>query len=435
MSKHRTRFAIPAMLALASISTPAAAQFTYTVYAGAAWSDNITLANDGETVGQAALIPGLDFSWNREGADLEAHVTGNLEYHYYPDSSFDSQTQVLMSGQAFWTLAPRRFGIAIADYASVQPVNRLANDTPSNQQQTNVFSLSPVLRFRLGELLLGRVELRHVISTAEQTQAFDSRRTRLALALTRELDATSQLSFNVAAGRVDLDHNERAPDYTRQDVFVGYHNSVAHLELSAALGGTRIFFDRTGLPSQSGTLARLGLDWHLSTHNTLGLSGRRQLGDAVENMMLGPPGTDLDNPGGITTGSAVINGQVFVERAIELAWTYQGQRAGFSITPHYRTIDYVNLSRLDRTARGAYLTFDMRVRPNLTLAASTSWEDFRYDTLDRQDKASMGMIGIRYQRNRHWSWRANLSYRHRSSTTVGANYHETRLYVGVSYQR
>lgn len=436
MSNHTTHYACLLLLLAAGVAEPAAAQFTYTVYAGAAYSDDIALANDADRVGQTELIPGLGFSWNRQGADLEAHVLGNLEYHYYPDSRFSSQSLVSLTGEAFWTLAPQRFGISIADYASVQPVNTLASDGPRNQQQTNVLSLAPVFRFRLGNVLQGQLKLRHAISTAEESQAFDSRRTRLALALTRELDATSRLSFNAAAGRVDLENNEFAPDYTRQDVFIGYHNKLAHLDLNAAVGGTRIFFDRVGLPSQSGTLARLGLDWHATTRNTFGVHARRQLGDAVENMMLGPLGTDLaDSGGSISTGSAATTGQVFVERALELAWAYEGTRAGFSITPHYRQIDYVNNSRLDRTGRGAYLTFNLRLRPTLVFAASTSWEDFRYDTLGRQDQTALSRIGLRYQRNRHWSWRTSLSYRQRDSDAPGASFHETRLYVGVAYQR
>lgn len=411
-----------------------AGQLDYNLYAGVEQSDNINLASQ-HPLSQSVLIPGLNFVYDQQGADLKAHVLGNLEYRNYPGGRFNDQTQLELAGQAAWTLAPERLDLTVQDYAGVQPLDTLASNAPGNQQQTNVFAIGPVLHFRLGDSLRGQGELRYIDSYAEKTHQFDSRRGQAALRVLKDMGPTEQLSFNLDTERVDLYNDAASSNYSRHELFGRYTSKLAHVDLDVALGGSRIDFDSAGAKTRSTPLARVSAAWRASQSSTFTLSGSRQYADAAQDMMLRPGESALGNAHGINTGDAVVSSQVYLERTVELAYALRTERLTFSLTPRYRKLGYSGDTTLDQTGHGGNLAVDFRLRPTLTLSAFAEDETLRYHTLNRRDRTLIAGIGLTDQWTRHWSWRVSLLHQRRSSDVADQGFHENQIYFGVVYKR
>ncbi len=422
-------------MALLATSAPAvASQFDYDLYAGVAHSDNVRLTTS-RPISQTILIPGINFTWDQQGAALQAHVIGNLEYRSYLGNRFSDQQSAQLNGQALWTLSPRRLDLNVQDYAGIQPLDSLASDAPNNRQQTNVFMVGPVLHFRLGETVRGQAELRYINSYAEKTRDFNSNRAQAALRLIKDLSPTARMSLNLDTERVRLHTTTIYPNYDRHELFAHYVSTLPKVDLDLELGATRIDYDRAGARAHTSPLVRASATWRISARNNLTLDGRRQYSDAAHDLMLRPGTNPLRNDYGVGIGDTMVNPQVFLEHKTELVYGFRGERVSFTLAPYYRKLDYLGGSVYDQRGTGATTALDYRMRPTLTVSLFASRENLRYTTMHRVDKTLLAGIGIVGQRNSHWSWRAALTRQQRHSTAAGQSYHETRIYFGLVYKR
>lgn len=422
-------------LALFAVSAGATAgQLDYDLYAGIMHSDNINLSTD-QPISQTVFVPGVNFTWDQQGATFKAHAFGNIQYLDYLGGRFKNQTAVQLSSQALWTLAPERLDVAFQDYAGMQPLDTRASDAPGNRQRTNVFTVGPVFHFRLGPTLRGQAELRYINSYAEKTSQFNSNREQAALSAQKDLSATDHLSLNASYEHVDLYRDRVDPNYNRRELFAHYLRELQYFSIDAQLGTTRIDFDRAGERSISSPLIRASLDWHPSTRNTFTLTARRQYSDAAQDMMLTPGAQAIGPTYAINTGDTMANPQVYLERMGEASWAFRGERFSTSVTPYYRKLGYSGNAEFDQTGRGINVTVDYRLRPTLDLGIYAARENLTFNDTSRLDKTLLSGIMLTSQRNQHWSWRTGVSYQRRRSSTPGQGYRETEVYVGVMYKR
>lgn len=432
---------LASVIALAlAVASPAAraVQLDYTLYTGIERSDNINLASS-QPISQNVFIPGFNFSLVQQGATIQANVIGDVQYRDYLGSQYSSQTQTQLAGQVNWTVLPDRLDLTAQDYASVQPVNTLVSNAPSNLQQTNVFTLGPTLHFRLGETLLGQAELRYINSYAQVTQGFNSQRGEAAVRLLKNLNPTDQLSFNVESRRTTFANIQGGPNYNRTEAFGRYVSKLTNLDIDAALGWSRLTFDGNAAAPVSSPLAKLMVAWRFTERSTLSVSGSRLYSDAADGLMQQTDPNAVNYSGGISggsnTGNAVINSQIFLERRLKLAYSLRTERLLFTAAPEYVKLSYVDIPLFNQTQRGGSLGLDFNLRPTLTLAAYAHAERLTYQTLDRQDRSSGYSLSLIRQVNAHWSWRVSALHQQRSSTAPDQAFRENELYLGIAYKR
>lgn len=436
-------------LALAPLAC-AASELSYTLYTGLERSDNIQLVDTNPT-SQTALIPGFNFSLVQQGATIQANVIGDMQYRDYLGSRYSSQTQTSLAGTVNWSVLPKRLDLTLDDYASVQPVDTLASDAPSNQQQTNVLSFGPTLHFRVGNSLDGQAELRYLNSHAQKTQNFNSQRGLAALRLEHQLNPTDRLSFNAEQHRVVFSNRDQGgADYSNTDLYARYASRLASLDIDAALGWSRISFSQPVGGTEASPLARLSLTWHATDRSTFGAVGSRQYSDAAEGLMqpttrgaIVPVGAgggiDTGINGGINgssnTGDITVTSEVYLERRAEVSYSYRIARLQFTVAPRYSRLTYKETPAFNQTARELSAGLDYNLSPTVALYGYYEKERRSYQTLDRTDRSTGYVIGLTRQINTHWSWRANFTRRWRTSSVPAAGFNENRVYLGFSYTR
>lgn len=425
-------FARAMALALAAGSGSAwGGTLDYTLYAGIRHSNNITLSTQ-NPVSQNELIPGFNFTYLQQGSTLQANVIGTLEYHDYPGNRFDSQTQTQLAGQANWTVLPQRLDFSVADYAGVQPVDSLASNAPGNQQQTNVFSLGPILHLQFGDAMRGQAELQYVNSYASKVSDFNSSRGMAAFRLFRDLSPTDQLSANVETQHVWFS-NSADTNFDRDELYAHYTSRLAQFDTDVVLGWSQLHFAHA--PSDSKPLARMTLDWRATLRSTFTLSGVYQYSDAAQDMLQPLDRVVSTSSGGISTGEAAINPQVYQEQRLEAIYAFHSERLTLSLTPIIGKLHYLNDPTLDQTSRGGVVSLAYRLRPTLTLSGFADGERLTYSDLGRRDTTVRLGVDLSQQWTPHWNWHASVTRQRRNSNAVSQSYRETEIFFGVVYRR
>ena len=416
-----------------------ATQLNYTVEVGVEHSSNINYSQY-DPISQDLLIPRMFFTFDQVGSTVQAHAIGQIEYRDYLQGDFSNEFRVNLAAALNWVVAPQWLTFAVTENSSVAPVDPLANNAPTNLQQTNVFAAGPSLLLHFSDALRGQVDLRYINTTASTTKYFDSDRGFGALRLVRDLNTTDQVSLNAEAQHVDFQQpsvvpGQFTPNYDSYNVYGRYQSKLAHTQIDALLGWSRFVFGE-GLPDQSGSLAQVQLSWLFTPQSTFGLGLVRRFTDASEQMTIDPTqvGTNIDTTS-ITVGASAVSPQIYLEKRIDANYAYQDARFGITLAPYYQQLRYVGNPLYDQQGPGLVLNLQYKLTPLLAVGFVASGDHTTYTTLDRRDKFySYGPV-VTDQLTPHWSWQLNLTRNRHDSDAPGLSNTENLVFFVLSYKR
>ena len=417
----------------------------YTIGVGLEHSDNITLSPN-DKISQNLLIPDMSFSLDQEGSTVQLHAAGQAEYLDYLEGQYVNELRGQFAGILNWVLSPERLSFSASDVSGVQPVQTRVEYAPNNLQQVNIFSAGPTLDFRLGSTLRGQAQLNYTNTLASKTKYFDSQRSSFILRIIRDLDPTSQASFNVESNYVDPREIDiyvnplAAPSYTNYRVYGTYQSALSKIKFHASMGWTDYEFNQ-GISSRDGAFASIGANWQLTPRSSLGAGASHEFGDMAGNMAVDPvaAGTIPDishiTDSGLTIGSSVVTSQVFQQNQANLSYTFSGDRTGFQISPYFRRQYYINDQNLDIMYRGVSSSITYLINPRLTLGFTGEFDRIQYLTDGGHDTYVSYGPNIQQRLTPHWSWQASLSHYSRRGNDPSRDFDENTLYFVVRYRR
>lgn len=411
--------------------TASAARVDYTIDVGVEQNDNVTLSTT-DPIDQRYLRGGLGFTVTENTSSLQTSVDGRVEYRDYEDDIFRDTVDGTLAGRLNWIAIPQRLFFSAEDSLSVQPVDALAPDAPGNRQQVNVFSAGPTLLVAWSPSLHGQAELRYALSDAEITDEFNSQRLATALRMIKELTPASRVTFNVQAQRVDFDDDIIARDYDRYDLYARYVRTLAHFELGADLGYSRISYRQGGSENRSEPLIRADAIWNPTSSSSFTLAASSEFSDTAVDALSGIE-ADATLPENVLTGDAVVNASPYEVRNLDLGYAYTGTRIQFSITPFVQTRDYIESDEFDQDSHGANADVSWLVRPTLRLGAYVVDERRTYTSLNRDEDTLRIGATLRYHWVRHWSVGLQWERYERDSSVVGEDVSQNIVYLNVTY--
>lgn len=403
----------------------------YTLEAGILHSDNINLSPV-DPVREDVLVPRIDLGLTHAGARVNVDIGAALEHRTYLDDTYGSEFRGTFDGRVNWLLLPERLTWTFADNLGLYPVSLRAPDVPGNLQQTNVFSTGPTLRFRFNPSLQGQAEARWSDAHAEQTGAFDSTRVSGAFRLLHDFSTTRHLSGNLEVEDVDFDDDLLGDDYRRYSAYAGYTQSLARIDVDAALGYSRLEFDRGG--DASGPLLRTSLDWRATDRSTFGFGATWRYSDAATSLAEGGAAFDTGLEG-VGVGGALITPDVFRERRFDASYLYQGVRLNLASTAYAARFRYERdeLVDADRNEVGLGLTLGYLLRPLMTLGLAGEATRRSFIDTDSTDRDYRYGVYFTHQFARRWSWRADLSRYERHGGDGVDSFDENALYLRLIY--
>lgn len=418
---------------------------SWTLEAGVEQASNINRSED-NPISQTLLVPRYTVTFDQSGTTLQAHAVGQIEYLNYLQGDFNNRVLGALAGSLNWDIVPQRLALSVLDASTVQSVDILTSNAPGNLQQVNVFSIGPVLSFRMSGTWHGQLEAHYINTLASRSKGFNTQRELGAFRLIDDLNATDQISGNVEAEHVHLENPELlagsiGDGYDRYEAYLHYLSHIKAVTLDLTLGESRYNFDSSAIADEDEVLARARLDWQVDLHNSISIGGARQMADAAANMLLYPDqllavrdmgGADLV---GLGVGNAAVTADVFHERMLDADYTWAGDRLRVSAGPYYRRLNYIGDPTLNRNERGAGLDLTWRMTPVMTLGFRAGVVRAEYTSLDRRDTSYALGPNLTDQLTPHWSWRAELVHSHRNSTEVGGGFNDNAAFFVLSYTR
>jgi hypothetical protein len=429
------------LLALAAPSFVLADPVDYRIDLGVEHNDNVNLSEH-DPVSEDILEPQIAFGYTQNGATLQANANGALQYRDYLGGEFSDEVRGQLSGHLNWTAVPERLNVTVEDYLSVQPVNPLQQNTPNNQQQTNVFAVAPTFDFRVGETMRGQAVVGYINSYADKTKEFNTQRAGGALRLVKDLDATSSISGNAEDEHVHFTDPTGGPDYDRYSVFGRYRQKWTKVDLVADLGYSWLNYSGHLFEDRNEPLGRATLDWHASERSTFNLDFAYQFSDAASGMLANTEVHTPDSgrpPRSITVGDATTTSQAYLEKRLGIGYGWLDERLTFKIEPYYSKLDYSDgtllVTGLNETDRGITGSVSYLLRPLLTLGFVATGDRLTYDSIGREDKTWNLSADLTQQWTRNWSGRLSLTHYTRDSNVADQSFHQNIIYFALVYTR
>lgn len=432
LSAHRAWMVIGIAAATACTNAHADPVLNYTLGVQAENDSNVNLSRT-DPVSQNILTPQMTFDVKEQGSTLTADVGGTLEYRDYLQNAFGDEFRSLLSGVVDWSISPERFDWVFEDYLGRQPVNVLAADAPSNQQQTNVFSTGPTLRAHFSDTLRGKLDLRYTNTYAETSTEFNGDRLSAVGQLAYLFSNENNIAGAMAASQVRYDDAASRPfEYDRYDVYAGYHDETRQFKFDVAAGYSWLNFLHES--DDSGPLLRGTATWAPSAATSLAINASREFSDASQDLIVDP--SQLGNLGvGSGRNGAVVSPQVYVQEQVGFDLLHSQGDFRFDVAPFWRHIDYVGGNTLNQRSSGYIASVSWLFQPTLTLSAGAGREHRDYSDIDRTDDDKAYWLALLWQQARHWSWQFRAGNLSRDSSIFEAGYSDRTYSVSLTYTR
>ncbi len=415
-----------------------AGRFDFTAGVDIEHDTNINLST-ADPISQDVLSPNFAFTYSERGAVLEANAAGHVQYRDYLGGAYTDEFSGAVSGVFDWHILPQRLDWSLEDYVGRQPVNVLANDTPNNQQQTNVFVTGPTLRAHFTDELRGQFDLRYTNSYAEQTRDFNGDRIGGVARLIDLLTHADTLGGNLGFQSVRYDNVPDTNNYDRADAYGSYVRTGPHSRIEADFGYTWLDF-KGNAEDHSGLLLRASGRYDFAEHTSATLTIGRQFSDAVQFLQVDPA-----QIGEVVIGSgltdALVSPGVYTEDRVSGSLEQHGDTFTLSVSPFWYRDNYLNratqlsVTNLDVLSYGFYAAYDYHLRPDLTLGAFGGAARRDYSDFDRIEKDYDFGVNLGWQVTQHWLSHLALGRVIQSTNTADLSYHGNTITVGVTYSR
>lgn len=407
-----------------------AQQVRYTLELRAEKNDNLFL-EDADPVQANILRPGVEFGIAHVASSLQVAIAGRLHYYDYNVDRLDNAVEGLLDGRVDWHPIPERLSFTLQDSMSMQPIDTIAADIPGNRQRVNILSAGPTLHFHPGATMNGEMELRHIDTTAEANDAFDSARIEVALRLEKHLTPTDTLSGHVQWQSVRFDTQGAANDYRRNDVFARYRHRAARYELTADAGTTRLNYEGNGA-DRNNPLYRLQAVLTPGPEHRISARWSRQYSDVAAWALERLDG-EIRPTEGMSMNLVVANASPFIVHQTDLEYAYMKDRWSLVLAPYVNRLRYVGGSSFDHDGRGYSADIGYLLRENLRIGADSSWDKNDYILTQRTEKVRRHRIHLEYQLTRHWRAMAEVGRYVRKDSVLGGSLKQGVIAISISY--
>ena len=415
------RAAVGACLLAAASSVTAA---TLELELGAEHSDNV-LRTPGdeqeETIGFAGLTLGVEVDRQR----LDAEADGTFEFRKYLDDTFGDDWRGGLDGLLSLSLIPERFIWFAQDNFGQIAENRVAVETPANQQNFNYFTTGPDITVPLGARtavqLSGRWSDTYFEESIEGSESIDG-----SVGLVRTLSESTTVSLNGSTSKIEFDEADLFPDSEIQEGFLRLALDTTRTTFEGDVGYSKTSRDEL---ESSGVVVRLNLTRSLTSRSSITLSA----------------GSDFDSTGGAfrveqdATGvqagneNIIASGDVFRNTYAYLIFETRQARINIGATLHGGRERHQVEKLLDRDIVGAELSVGRQFtsRFGFELSAAYSKDEFVNEGFSF-DEWQAG-LDLNWQLNHAWSVELRAEHYAGSGEGITRDYDENRAALTLTY--
>jgi len=391
--------------------------------AGAMYTDNLTLEEDGEReewVGIGAL--GL---WaEHQGPSLVTEVVGEVEHRDYRDDEFEDETLFSMDAVGALTIYPDALTWWTEDYFRQATIDPFAPPTPTNRQDANFFSTGPEATARLAPV-------HSFVAGARYSQYYFSRSILDSIRPSAygrweyDVSTRTDVSLNAEAEFVDYADESINDNYERVDGFVTVETELARGSIELDGGLSRI--DRNRLEDVDGYLARVLWEYELNTASSISLYGLSEYTDVGQDIY-----RSVRRGTSVGIFNEQLTGDIYQVNEAELSYRRDNGMGGIEIAARTRKEDYEDEPR-DRDRKMIIGEIDYGIS-RLTTGIIRAWyREDDYEQIDRSDQDTFFSVVLDNRLGRSLYIDVELSRRERDSSAPGASFDENRGLIMLRY--
>lgn len=425
MSKanHNNVLGLLAAAGMLGTGTTLAATFEPGVGAGFEYTDNAALTSSNED-DDLILLGYLGGKLDYGTGPLKASGTASLIYQDYTDNTFSDQYYWNADAGITWQQFRQRLDWVVRDRFTQREVDSLAPNTPSNSQDTNIFSFGPNITLPI----TGRQQL--LISPAYRRYYYETSNTdndeySLSMAWLHNLRPDLQAGLNGNVSKTEFDNDQVNPNFLSSTLQLVVTGKLARSQYTLAAGAD--YIQRDDVEDQDGFAG--SLDWltNITGVSSVRLYTATSLTDASTDAY-----DAATNPGRGNVDNVQVDGDVFQDTILRSEYQRNSPSLTTLLWGELRDLDY-KTSPNDREIQG--LGFDL-IRPvsqRVSTGLHGSFDRVKQTDIDRTNKTYVIGGDMTYRFTGKLRALFSLQYQNRDSNNDPEEYTELLGFVGLVY--
>jgi len=393
------------------------------VGAGVKFTDNAKLTEKNEDSDQ--ILNGLVGAKITENdGPVRANANTSLSYENYLDNTYGDKYWFNLSATAGWEMIRDRVDWGVRDYFTQSQINNLDSDTPSNTQNTNVFSFGPNITLPISARQTITVQPLFSDFYYENSNT-DNQQYGVTANWLYQLRQDMKAGLNGGATTVRYDKNDKNPDYSIYNLRGVVRGTRPRSEYRMEMGGTNI--SRDNADDQNGFSANLDWLYNITGHSSVRAYAATDLTDSSQqflNSQIDPGTGDYNN---VQTSGDVLRNKIF-----RVSYLRKDSTLNSNIWTEFRDLDYKE-SPDDRKVKEIGARFDYQVTAVVSTGIYGKYNNTKETDINRNDKRYETGVTAGYRLSRKLSTRLDLQYRKKDSSSNNDGYTEYSAFLGLVY--
>jgi hypothetical protein len=210
---------------------------------------------------------------------IVSNTKAYARYENYINKTYADNYSGSLDSLNIITISPKALRWSIDDHLHYVPIDISLAATPTNSQQTNLFSTGPVVTLNISSVDQLELEGRYNKYQEEITSA-DNQSNYYAARINHYFTINSSFELNYELRKYSYDDPITYSNYTRHDTFVKYISKGSINDMYAELGNTK--YTRDDNTGGDGIRSRFGLLRRMTPDSTLAFNYRNELSNIPE---------------------------------------------------------------------------------------------------------------------------------------------------------
>ena len=408
---------------LLALNLPTSAmEFEPFASAGVKFTNNARLTENNEDSDQiltglvGARITGND-------GPVRADANTSLSYQNYLNNTYGDKYWFNLSSTAGWEMIRDRVDWGVRDYFTQTQINNLDSNTPSNTQNTNVFSFGPNITLPISARQA--IILRPLFTDFYyQNSDTDNQQYGVSAAWLYQLRRDMKAGINGGARTVSY-KDDKNPDYTSYNLHGVVSGTRPRSEYSIAMGRTNI--SRDNAVDQNGFSANVDWLYNITGHSSIRAYAATDLTDSSQQLL----NSQID-PGTGDSSNVQTSGDVIRNKIFRVAYLRKDSTLNSSIWTEFRNLDYKE-SPDNREVKEIGARFNYQVTAVVSTGIYGLYNNTKETDRNREDKQYATGVTAGYRLSRKLSTRLDLQYQKKDSSSSKNEYTQYGAFLGLVY--
>lgn len=409
------------LLALSPLAS--ALEFEPFVGAGVRFTDNAKLTENNEDSDQI-LTGFVGARITDNDGPLRANADTSLTYENYLNNTYGDKHWFYLAATADWEMIRDRVDWGVSNYFTQTQVNNLDSETPSNIQNTNVFSFGPDITLPLSARQT--ITLRPLFTDFYyQDSDTDNQQYGVTADWLYKLRPDMQAGISGGATTVKYDDSDKNPDYSTYNLGGVVTGTRPRSQYSIEMGRTNI--SRDNADDQNGFYANLDWLYNITGHSSIRAYAATALTDSSQELL-----NSQTDPGTGDYSNVQTSGDVLRNKIFRVSYIRKDSTLNSNIYTEFRDLDYKE-SPDDREVKEIGAQLDYQVTTVLSTGIYGSYNNTKESDMSNDYKRYQTGVTAGYKLSRKLSTRFDLRYQKKDSSSNNNEYTEYSAFLGLVY--